>query len=949
MRGRGVPTPDLYNIIYEIIYMIIQTHFRFSTSLVLVILISAFFSLHGQNSSSIVGHIFEESTNEYLPGAVVFLEGTNFTALTDIEGKYIIPNVPPGTYILRNRYLGYEPYSTEIFVPENGQIVQIDIPLKISYLDEIVIWGQREGQAKALNQQKENINITNIVAREQIDRFPDQNTAEVLQRVVGVNILRDRGEGRFVALRGGGPRLTSTWINGEKIATPEDEERFVALDVISSGQLSGIEVVKTIVPEQDADAISGIINLNTRSAFDRKDPFFRISAGSGYNFLAGKPNYQARFIYASKLGFAKKLGISISGNWQQANRATNNSELRWGDREDINENPIPFALREIELRDYFNKRDRFGLNTRLDFRPNDKHAFYAFGMFNRRDDDQRRNHFRLRIDRGDYLSATQVEGARLIRQLQDRIESQTIMVGNIGGEHLFGNLSVDYRFTYSYGKQNKDAPDGQIGPEFQLNEEVDMDLDITDPDVPRYTFTNLDESYVFDPINYELDQMDYRTQFTSNDDYVGRLNLGIPLKIGNAKGEIKAGGKYRSSTKDRDNERFRYKWEGNGNIFMDRFAANDAKEDFLLGDYNFGPTINPSFVRSFFFLNRDNPEGLEGELRYEDTEGESYEASEEIIAYYVSSKLDIGKLSFLLGVRHEFTTTDYSGTFLQFDEEGEFSELGQQANSRSYNDIFPNAQAKLRIGNNSNLRVAATRGIARANYFDLVPYEWQNLEDEEILRGNPNLNPTTSLNLDVLGEHFFQGIGIISGGVFYKNLDQIIYDATFEEDGFEIIQPINGGSATLLGVELSWQQQFTFLPGFLGGFGIYANYTHIEAQNVELQFRERADVLPGQASDAGNLALTFEKYGVTARISVNYNGKVIDEVGSNEDFDQWRDDHIQVDFSSTIRVGKGLDFFVNVININNAVRRDYLGIEERPILREYFGTWTNAGIQWTLE
>lgn len=933
----------------KLLYMKIPYNFR---SCILCLALSLYYlSGFSQTKGVIVGQVFEASSNEFLPGAAIYLEGTNFSTLSDEEGKYMIQGVAPGTYVLRNKYLGYEAFAVEVIIPDNGQLVQVDLPLQISYIDEIVIWGQREGQAKVLNQQKEYINITNIISREQIDRFPDLNTAEVLQRVVGINILRDRGEGRFVALRGGGPRLTSTWINGEKIATPEDEERFVALDVISSAQLSGIEVVKTITPEQDADAIGGIVNLNTRSAFDRKNRLLRVAVGSGYNFLADQPNYQAKVIYATKLGYSEKVGISVSGNWQQANRATNNAEIRWGDREDVNENLLPFALREVELRDYLNQRDRFGFNGRLDFRPNDRHSFYVFGMFNRRDDEQRRNHFRVRVDRGDYINATQVEGARIIRQLQDRLESQTLAVTNIGGEHLFGKLGVDYRFTYSYGKQNKDAPDGQISPEFQLDEEVNLDLDLSDTDAPNWTYTNLDESYINNAVNYELDQIDWRTQFTTNNDYVGRLNLQLPIRLGTVEGTVKAGGKYRFGSKDRDNSRFRYKWQGDNDVLMESFAGNDASnsDEFLLGNYNFGPTTKPSLLRSFFFINRDVPGGLEAEIRYEDTEGETYQATEDISAYYVSTQFNLGALSILAGLRHEFTTTDYTGNFLEFNEEGEFSGLSSQSNSREYNNLFPNLQLRLRVGENTNIRLAATNGIARANYFDLVPYTWVNLEDEEILRGNPNLDPTTSLNLDFLGEHFFQGIGIISGGIFYKDLNRIIYDATFEEDGFEVVQPINGGGAALLGFELNWQQQFTSLPGFLSGFGIYANYTRVDAQDVQLQFRERADVLPNQASDAGNLALTYEKYGIVARIAANFTGKVIDEVGSSEEFDEWRDDYFQLDFSSSYRVAKGIDIFLNVININNAVRKDFLGVEERTIQREVFGVWTNIGIQWILD
>ncbi len=207
--------------------------------------------------------------------------------------------------------------------------------------------------------------------------------------------------------------------------------------------------------------------------------------GSGYGDLAEKPQYQAAVTLNGRFGENGRLGYSLSGNFQQANRATHNNELRWDDRKDVNGNTIPFALREIELRNYFNERNRYGVSGQLEYRPDPNNRYHIGGFFNRRDDSQRRDQFRIRVDRGNYLSRTEVERARMVRALQDRTESQTIASVNGGGRHTLGNVKLNYQAAYSYGEQVKEAPDEQILPEFQLDSKVNLRLDLADMDAPQ--------------------------------------------------------------------------------------------------------------------------------------------------------------------------------------------------------------------------------------------------------------------------------------------------------------------------------------------------------------------------------------------------------------------------------------------------------------------------------
>jgi len=217
--------------------------------------------------------------------------------------------------------------------------------------------------------------------------------------------------------------------------------------------------------------------------------------------------------------------------------------------------------------------------------------------------------------------------------------------------------------------------------------------------------------------------------------------------------------------------------------------------------------------------------------------------------------------------------------------------------------------------------------------------------------GNPELVPTTAYNIDLLAAHYLPGIGIVSGGIFYKALDNIIYTSYYDQvggsyDGFEVEQMVNGETASLFGFEVNWQQELSFLPGPLSGLGIYANYTYT---NSEADLPEREAIsLPGQAGNVGNFAISYEKYGFLGRLSFNYHGSYIDEVGDEKEEDIYYDDHLQVDFSSSYQIMPGLQVYFEAINLTDAPLRYYIGKEDRPIQREFYSWWTHVGIKYNL-
>ena len=201
-------------------------------STITVILSLAHFLYAGDISGKVSG----SSSGDFLPGANVMLDGTNYGTSSDRSGNFKIEGVPEGDYTLKVTYVGYGDFSQAVTVGAEG--VSVDVSLDVDYvsMEGVNVTGLAQGQAKALSQQRSAGNIKNVVSRDQMEKFPDQNVADVLQRLPGIALESDHGEGRYVQIRGAEASLNTTTINGVKVPSPEDVRK-ISLDIIPSYSL----------------------------------------------------------------------------------------------------------------------------------------------------------------------------------------------------------------------------------------------------------------------------------------------------------------------------------------------------------------------------------------------------------------------------------------------------------------------------------------------------------------------------------------------------------------------------------------------------------------------------------------------------------------------------------------------------------------------------------------
>ena len=393
-------------------------------------------------AGDVSGRVSDSSSGDFLPGANVVLEGTNYGVSSDRSGMFKVNNVPEGSYTLKVTYIGYGDYTETITVGSESMMINVSLSVDYVAMEAINVTGLSQGQAKALSQQRSAGNIKNVVSRDQMEKFPDQNVADVLQRLPGIALESDHGEGRYVQIRGAEATLNTTTINGVKVPSPEDVRK-ISLDIIPSYSLGSVEVTKAITPDMDADAIGGHVNLITKNAFDYDGQFIEAKVAGGHRPLYGKNGSMGAFTYGNQF-MNGKLGLLVSSSYEFNDMKTDNIELEWDDKyewvsdvvdsqEDetyVVEEADGIILTDMQLKNYALSRERVGLTTGLDYKLGENSKLYLNLITNTYTDKENRNRLRYRFDKSideetpgsgyDPSDGRSVNLARIYRELKSR-------------------------------------------------------------------------------------------------------------------------------------------------------------------------------------------------------------------------------------------------------------------------------------------------------------------------------------------------------------------------------------------------------------------------------------------------------------------------------------------------------------------------------------------------
>ncbi len=919
--------------------------------------------------------IDEEKLN--MPGASVRLMPGNRQVISNQIGNAIFQGLKSGRYTLTIEYIGYQKIDRQIDIKDGVNDIIESMQSGLNSMKEVLIVGDRlKGQAKALSQQKNNLNVSNIVSADQIGRFPDANIGDAIRRVPGITMQNDQGEARNIIIRGMGPELNAVNFNGERIPSAEGDNRRVQMDLIPADMIQTVEVNKTLTAEMDADAIGGSVNLISRAPSNG----LRLSGtlAGGYNTIRNGFIGTGNFIVGNR-SKNKKFGYLLNGSINSNTYGSDNVEAEW--ERDANGK---LYVGDHDIRKYDVKRVRRSVSATLDFKLSPTSTIYVVGSYNWRDDLENRFRLRHRFRGGAanilYDAAGNITGynnGEVLRQTKGgidnnrnedtRLEDQRVRSLQVRGDHLFGKVKLDW--SAQYAKASEVRPNERYVSMGRRS--IQVTQDIADPEFPLLTSSTALSDYT------RLNELNEQYQDQFEEDFNAKLGFSQPISA-NGKSILKYGVRLRSKIKIRSNNFFEYTPIGAmdanfDNITLLKLKNQDVANYYAGSKYKIGDFVDPRYLGS---LNFNDATSFEKEDVPSEYLAGNFNAKETITAGYLQLNQEFSdKLTMVAGIRLENTSLNYTGNIVEDEEVLK----GQASFKNSYLDVLPSINFRYAASDNMIWRAAVTTGIARPKYYDLVPYFNVLPSDLELSSGNPNLKPIKSTNLDLMFERYFKSVGIFSGGIFYKRLNNFFYtyinqNYTTEKfaadfptvannpiaagDNWQYIQRRNGSEVDVFGFEVAFQRQLDFLPGFWKGFGIYTNYTYTSSKAKGIYdgsgtlIRENV-TLPGTAPHIFNGSLSYENKKIVLRLSANYTAAYVDDsddAGYNEDafFDRYYDKQFFLDFNGSYAFNTRLRFFAEINNITNQPLRYYQGDKSRTAQIEFYGPRMNFGLKFDL-
>lgn len=870
----------------------------------------------------------------FLQGAIIRLVGTGRETVTDSSGRFRFDNLPEGEYQLEVSYLGYGTHrATAQVTGQQGQVLQLRFA-DTSALEVMQIVGNRNAQARALNIQRSSDNIKSVVSADYLGRFPDANVAESAQRLPGVSIQRDQGEGRYVNVRGAPLEFANVSVNGVVLPSPDGATRAIDLDTIPSDVIATMELTKAITPDMDADAIAGNINVVTQGALDSKGAFVRANLASGKNQKGSGDITRGGVTVGSRIAGNENMGVLFSASYSETERVTDNVEHVWfeGDNGE-------FLPETTEFKDYELTRTRTGLSGRFDWRPSDNSHFYLSHNFSRFKDDEYRDTLLIEYERfsADSTSRQGVAGrATIEKELRHRTVVNTINSTQFGGNHYFDDFKLDYSVAYSKASQKYPNRDYLL---FRERSRPALAYDFSDSDLPYYQVLDGNGGVVRDDFNFGTNEYNFRRyerRFgeAEEEESAYALNVTLPGQLGSATSTVKFGAKARLKDKFNDEDRFRNSVGAQAPSFADVAISKDSRP--FGGHYHNGPKLQRDFI-SAYGSQLEDADYLD---RGAASVTSDYNASEDTYAAYAMNTLEWDNTTLVYGLRVEQTRT--SGSAATYDTEtDEFSVLSA---SNRYTKVFPGAHLRYETEQGVIFRTAYSTGINRPNFVDLVPYVIVEDRTEgagSIDIGNIDLKPAYAHNLDVMAEYYIEPLGLVSAGVFYKRLQDPIFKARSvmtegEYTGFNMVRPENGEKGRLYGAELNWQQTLDSLPGV--GFSV--NYTFTDS-SADLPFNIGKTDLPGTSRHTYNLALNYDRFGISAQLAYNFRSAYIDSLDTaNPGLNTYWDDRATLDFSASYQLTEQFSLYMEATNLTDTKAIRYQGERSRVFEHEQFGrTW----------
>jgi TonB-dependent receptor len=748
------------------------------------------------------------------------------------------------------------------------------------------------------------------------------------------------------------PNLNLTTINGAFIPSPDAGARSVALDVIPSDLLEGLEITKTFTPDMDASSIGGTVNVRSLSAFDRQGRTLNLAAEASYNGLveATSPKINGSYTDVFSLGEGTdNFGIAVAASWFDREFGSDNIETDGGWPNDLEtaDGTVFKGAEEMEQRGYDVTRERIGLAMNLDFR-NERGRYYWRNLYSDFSDQEFRSRNELKFDDGDAISGTatsaQWTGSTIEKQMKDRLEEQTILSSVIGGENFLNRWTIDY--AYAFSQSDETEPD-RLDTTFDL-EGVDLGYTSIGP-TPNVVLG----AEAFDAENFVINEFEYLDGQAEDTTNTIKANALYDIFSDSYNGDIKFGALYRAREKTYDATNVFY--EDPTEPTLTPFATPGPR----YGLSAFGPGLDAAALRSYFDANRGSFDIAEDDTLIGST-ANNYTLDEDVAAAYLMSTYEYGPLRIVYGARYEATDFTANGQRIVIVDEdaggtGEPFATPTTFN-RDYDNILPSVNLRYETGN-WVIRAAATQTIARPNFEELRPGGEIEVEGTDLNAeiGNPELDPVEATNLDLGFEFYPGGVSMFSVGLFYKELENFIVTADVADvidlteiigdvpiEDAEVITSINGDKAELLGLEAAFVYQFD------NGLYLSGNGTYVDSEATYFE-RDDKTTLPRTPDLVLNGAVGWESSALSLRLAATYRDTAL--LGFEElddpDFDVFQDEHLQVDFSARWNLTQQLQIAFSAINMTDEPFYAYFGSRQFNAQFEEYGRTYSLGLRYS--
>ena len=806
-------------------------------------------------------------------------------------------------------------------------------------LDRIQVSAQRQAQIRAVDLKRSADAIQDVVSADAMGDYPDMNVAESLQRLPGVSVTRDQGEGRFVVVRGLDAALNSVTVDGIAIGTPEADRRAAPLDVIPSDSTERLRVVKSVTPDLPGDAIGGSVMVESASAFDRDGRSLRGKVEASHQQLSGNTSPKAAFNYSEV--FNDSFGVAVGINHQKREFESDNTEVEYDSFDGGADGDL--AAVDIQHRKYTIERERTGANLNLDWRPDADNRYYLRTLYSQFNDAETRQRTIFGFGDGEIsalgggqYAVNELASDAIAKRMRYRTKEEDTIAASFGGEHNLSNAVVDYRVGYT---KTRERVLDEIEARFEydaddLSAEIDQRRALPSYSLSTDGWKSL-ENYAFDRVVVAP---------TSVDDKEHSAQVNVRFDGDTASIKMGLLGRWRERSADVDEAELR---RGPA-VDLSSWAGRTL--DHRHGDM--GQWLDSGAMNRWWAANQGSYRARPQDVA-ENTAlslEEDYRASEDILAAYAMGTWDIGNLRLIGGVRVENTQFAADGFTVDIDEDG-LAQVSGRAAANSYTNVLPGLHARYDTDAGWVLRGSANKTVARPSFGDISPRLGVNRDDAKVRVGNPQLDPYQSTNLDLSFERYIGDAGLLSLGVFNKSIDGYIVETVTDNHpdfpGFEVTTAINGDKATVFGAELNWQQQLAMLPGAWSGLLVGASATWLDTEfDAGIADRQGEDFMLPRASRQVLSGHVGYEYGVVStRLAAVHRSEYLDSIGDSRQYDIYVAPHTQLDFSLDVKLSSNVNLYLEASNLLDEPLELYQGKRSRTLQLEEYGRSFAVGVK----